>query len=210
MTALIPSLPPEIYSTLSEVARFYDQRKVGTSGGLGFRRSSDLTRLASCLPALMESDLLILGQSRFLDLGCADGRVNVLFSYLVRLSVGVELDEWTLEEYDPLKTKVTGLLESQGLSPPPSNVFLFQGDSTDEVLHKTIQETTGTSFEDFDLFYTYLTMQEEFADLIARKARSGAVFMVYGLESILPRLTGFQLLTPVRPLEGILALYRKE
>jgi len=67
----------------------------------------------------------------------------------------------------------------------------------------------GSVFDQFDLFYTYLTMQEEFAQLIARKARSGAIFMVYGLEKILPRLTGFHLLTPERPLEGMVAIYQK-
>jgi hypothetical protein len=50
---------------------------------------------------------------------------------------------------------------------------------------------------------------EEFAELIARKAESGALFMVYGLEKIVPRFTGFRLLTPERPLEGIIALYQK-
>jgi hypothetical protein len=33
--------------------------------------------------------------------------------------------------------------------------------------------------------------------------------MVYGLEKILPRLEGLRLLTPERPLQGIVALYRK-
>jgi hypothetical protein len=42
-----------------------------------------------------------------------------------------------------------------------------------------------------------------------RKAKPGALFMVYGLEKIIPRLPGLRLLTPERPLEGIIALYRK-
>jgi hypothetical protein len=52
-------------------------------------------------------------------------------------------------------------------------------------------------------------MQEEFAELIARKAKPGALFMVYGLEKILPRFPGFRLLTPEKPLSGIIAVYRK-
>lgn len=83
-----------IEETLRRVARFYDQRKVGDVGGPGFRRSSDLARLASCL--------------------------------------------------------------------------------------------------------------------IGREAGKGALFMVYGLERILPRFGGLRLLTPIKPLEGILALYQKE
>ena len=45
---------------------------------------------------------------------------------------------------------------------------------------------------------------------IAGKAKRGSVFMVYGLEKILPRFQGLRLLTPERALEGILALYRKD
>ncbi len=52
-------------------------------------------------------------------------------------------------------------------------------------------------------------MQEEFAGLIASKAKRGSVFMVYGLEKILPRFDGLRLLSDKSPLEGVLALYEK-
>jgi len=210
MTAVHSSIRPLIRKTLDEVARFYDRRKVGDVGSLGFRRSTDLTRLTCCLDRMMDQGLLIPGQSRFLDLGCADGRVNVLLSYLVRVSAGIELDEWTLDEHELLKGELTEILVEGSLPAPPQNIFLFHGDSMEEALHESVREKTGTGFDQFDLFYTYLTMQEEFAELIVRKAKSGAVFMVYGLESILPRLRGLRLLTPQRSLEGVLALYRKE
>jgi hypothetical protein len=149
------------------------------------------------------------GISRFLDLGCADGRVNVLLSYLVKTSAGIELDEWTLDDYQPLRQELDALLTEKGLRLPEKNIFLFHGDSMDESLHDRIHHETGTRFNQFEVFYTYLTMQEEFAELIARKARPGALFMVYGLEKILPRFAGLRLLTPDRPLEGIIALYQK-
>ncbi|MBW2303563.1 MAG: hypothetical protein JRF57_07590 [Deltaproteobacteria bacterium] len=195
--------------TLRHVAEFYDRRKVGDVGPLGFRRSTDLGRLLSCLEPMVDNGLLVPGRSLFLDLGAGDGRVNVLFSYLVRLSAGIELDEWTLDEYCPLKGDLESELAEAGLSPPPENLFLLNGDSTDESLHKALQAKTGFAFKDFDLFYTYLTMIEEFADLIARKAKPGAVFMAYGLEKVIPRLPGLELLTPEEPLQGILGLYRK-
>ena len=205
-----PSLRPQIRKALQEVARFYDQRKVGDVGALGFRRSTDLGKLLSCLDWLTEQRLLVPGRSSFLDLGCADGRVNVLLGYLVKLSVGIELDEWTLDEYQPLRRELNATLSAERLPLPPENIFLHHGDSMDPALHEIIRQETGTGFEQFDLFYTYLTMQEEFAELIAEKARSGAVFMVYGLGRILPRLKGLRLLTPQGALEGVLALYRKE
>ncbi|NIR15293.1 MAG: hypothetical protein GWN86_15715 [Desulfobacterales bacterium] len=65
------------------------------------------------------------------------------------------------------------------------------------------------SFDQFDLFYTYLTMYEEFAELISQKAKRGAVFMIYGLERVLPKLDGLQLLTPGELIQGIIALYQK-
>lgn len=195
--------------TLECVAVFYDQRKVGDVGALGFRRSTDLTRFLTCLDYLLGQGFLIPGKSHFLDLGAADGRVNVLLSYLVKVSVGIELNEWTLEEFGPIKSKLEEELQREGLPFPPDNIFLFHGDSTEDLVQETVCKKTGWTFGDFDLFYTYLTMQEEFADLIARKAKRGAVYMVYGLHRILPRFPGLHLLTPDHPLEGILALYQK-
>ncbi|MCF8060873.1 MAG: hypothetical protein K9M82_00015 [Deltaproteobacteria bacterium] len=200
----------ELQTTLEAVARFCDERRVGDVGSLGFRRSSELARLLPCLEPLVYDGILIPGKTRFLDMGCADGRVNVFLSWLVRRSVGVEMDDWILDDHAELKRELEAELSRRGLPPIPGNIRLFEGDSTDDALHDKIESDTGLRFEDFDLFYTYLTMQEEFAALIARKARSGAVFAVYGLERIQPRLPGFDLLTPVRALNGILALYRKE
>jgi hypothetical protein len=195
--------------TLLQVAEFYDRRKVGDVGHLGFRRSSDLSRVLSCLRTMIGLGLLPPTAARFLDMGCADGRVNVLLSYLARTSVGIELDEWTLDDYKPLRQELDASLTERRLPLPQRNIFLYHGDSIDESLHERIYRETGVPFGQFDLFYTYLTMQMEFAELIARKAKSGAVFMVYGLEKIMPRLTGLRLLTRERPLEGIVALYQK-
>jgi len=198
----------KLLHTLGRVARFYDRRKVGDVGALGFRRSSDLQRLLACAEQMVEAQYLVPGESLFLDMGCGDGRVNVLLSYLVKTSVGVELDEWTLEECGPLGEQLKLRLGAEHLPLPPENIHLFYGDAMDSALHRAIRERTGLGIRDFDLFYTYLTMQEEFAGLIARKAKTGAIFMVYGLEKILPRWDGMTLLTE-RPLEGILALYQK-
>ena len=202
--------PGKSMQTLLRIARFYDKRKVGDLGFLGFRRSSDLTRLVSCLSTLIHRGLLVPGSSSFLDMGCADGRVNVLLSYLATKSVGVELDEWTLDEYVGLRRELDRELSKEGHPLPPENIFLFHGDTMDPALHERIRQETGLGIEDFDLFYTYLTMHEEFAGLINGKARRGAVFMVYGLERIFPRFEGLRLLTPKEPLEGMIALYRKE
>ena len=191
-------------------ARFYDKKKVGDIGPLGFRRSTDLMKLYDCISFLLDQRILIPGESRFLDMGCADGRVNVLFSYLTEISVGIELDEWNLDEYTPLKKDLEKVLKEENLLLPPDNISLFHGNSIDQDLYRLIKESTGIGFEDFDLFYTYLTMHEEFADYIARNGKGGAVFMVYGLDKIIPKYSGFTLLTPNEPRDGILALYRKD
>ena len=195
--------------SLIRVADFYDRRKVGDSGPLGFRRSTDLTTLLACLDRLTGERIIVPGETAFLDLGCADGRVNLFFSYLVKLSVGIELDEWTFEEYGPLRCQIEDSLEEEGLLPPPENTFLFHGDSTDEKIHDDIVCKTGLTIEGFDLFYTYLVMHDEFAEMLAEKARAGAIFMVYGLHKIMPRYPGFRLLQHLSPMEGILALYQK-
>jgi SAM-dependent methyltransferase len=197
-------------TSLITVAQFYDRRMVGDGGPLGFRRSTDLKMLLACVDRLLHERLINPDQSLFLDLGCADGRVNVFLSYLVKLSVGIELDEWTLEEYAPLRCKLEGVLKKQGLLSPRKNVFLFHGDSMDDKVHQTIIQDTGVGFEEFDLFYTYLVLHEEFAELIAKRAKPGAIFLVYGLNNILPSYAGFSHLSHISPMEGILALYRKD
>ncbi len=195
--------------TLLKVAQFYDQRKVSHTGYLGFRQSSDLTRLVACIEHLIQESLLIPQQSLFLDMGCADGRVNVLLSYVVKESVGIELHDWILDEYAPLRKGLECTLREDHLQCPPHNIALLHGDTLDEAIHETIKERTGVPLEEFDLFYTYLTMYEEFAELIAQKAKRGAVFMIYGLERVLPKLNGLQLLTPGKLIQGIIALYQK-
>ncbi|MGM0425689.1 MAG: hypothetical protein ACQEQ7_00455 [Thermodesulfobacteriota bacterium] len=195
--------------SLDTVAGFYDRRKVGDVGPLGFRRSSDMATLLACVDRLLAAGLITPGETAFLDLGCGDGRVNLFFSFLTRLSVGIECDEWTLEEYPDARNKLKTRLSRAGLIPPPQNVFLFHGDSLDDATHGDILHKTGTGLDQFDLFYTYLVMHEEFAGLLRKKAKKDAVFMVYGLQKIMPDYEGFERLEPLSPLQGILALYRK-
>lgn len=199
----------KLKQTLIKISDFYDKKKVGDIGPLGFRRSTDTSRLLACLEKLTDLDILLPGKSLFLDMGCADGRVNVLLSYLLRKSIGIEIDEWTLDEYNPLAMELDIILKKEALLPLPKNIKLFCGDATDEDLYTSIYNDTGVKFEEFDLFYTYLIMYEEFAELIGRNAKKGAIFMIYGLESIMPRIDGFNLLTSEDPIEGILALYQK-
>jgi hypothetical protein len=201
--------PDKLEKTLQTVADFYDQRKVGHIGSMGFRRSSDLGRVKGAIAQLIGRSLLIPQKCLFLDMGCADGRVNVLMSYLTAKSIGIELNEWTIDEYVPAKTELEETLKTIRVPLPPDNITLFLGDTLDDETHETVRNRTGTGFEDFELFYTYLSMYEEFSELIARKAKKGAIFMVYGLDKILPRINGLELLTPQEPLEGIIALYRK-
>ena len=202
-------LSPELRNILEAVARFYDERQVGDVGAMGFRRSTELGNLMPCLDRLLYKGMIVPGETRFLDMGCADGRVNVFLSYLVQQSVGIELDDWILDDAAPLRNDLERMLSQQRLPLPPGNVHLFVGDTTDERLHQRVQKETGIPFEAFDLYYTYLTMQEEFAGLIARKAKKGAIFAVYGLERIQPRFPGLRLRTPDRALNGVLALYEK-
>jgi len=165
--------------------------------------------LLACTERLIAEEIMVPGQTAFLDLGCADGRVNLFLSYLVGRSVGVELDEWTLDEYLPLRSDLEAVLEKEALPAPPENIFLFHGDATDRRLHESIARRTGLGIGSFDLFYTYLVMHDAFAEMLAASARRGAIFMVYGLNAILPQYPGFRLLRHLSPMEGILALYEK-
>ena len=192
-----------------KIADFFDARKVGNVGPLGFRRSSDLKRLLSGVEELQNKNILGSSGLNFLDMGCGDARVNILLSYLSNKSIGIELDEWTLDDYFTLRQELEREMKELQLPLPPQNILLFEGDSLDAGLHEKILSKTGIAIENIDLFYTYLTMHEEIAELIAQRAKAGALFIVYGLERIMPGYDGLELLTPHGPLEGIMAVYRK-
>ena len=202
MAALIrPELPA--------VARFYDARQAGDSGPLGFRRTSELGKLLTCLPPLARAELLIPGQSRFLDLGCGDGRVNVLLSYLTDVSVGVEQDQWTLDEYLPLRNDLDARLDDLGLARPPDNIRLFYGDSTAAAVHDEICQSSGLNLSDFDLFYAFVAGPAPLADLVATRGKPGSVYLVYSVNRVFPRHPGLRLVESLSPLGDMLAVYRK-
>ena len=196
-------------AAMLKVADFFDSRKVGNIGPLGFRRSSDLMRLLSGIEELQKNNILGISGLDFMDMGCGDGRVNILLSYISKRSIGIELDEWTMDDYPPLKEKLDNELIKLNLPLPPDNIHLFGGDSLDPGIHDQILNNTGLKIENIDLFYTYLTLHEEIAELVAQRAKPGALFMVYGLEKIMPRYYGLELITSAEPLEGILAVYIK-
>lgn len=194
---------------LAALARFYDARLVGDIGPLGFRRTTELGRLLGCLPPLVERGILVPGRSTFLDMGCGDGRVNDLMAYLTRTSIGIEADEWTVEEHDALRRDLDTQLAAEGLRPVPDNVLLFRGEASDWVMHDLIRRASGVAFDEIDLFYTFLTGHDEFAGLVAARGRPGCTYLVYGLDHILPRYEGLSLDEELSPLGGVLAVYRK-
>jgi SAM-dependent methyltransferase len=194
---------------LHAVADFYDQRLVGDLGPLGFRRTTELGRLLACMPALVAAGILDPGRLRFLDLGCGDGRVNVLMSYLAEVSVGVELEDWTLDEYASLREQLDASLESKRLCAVPPNIHLFCGDATDWTTHGAIRRATGIAFGEIDIFYTFLTAHEEFSTLIAAHGKPACTFLVYGMDRIFPRYEGLDFIESLSPLGGVLAVYRK-
>jgi hypothetical protein len=194
---------------LEAVARFYDARLVGDVGPLGFRRTTELGKLLSCAPALVENGILVPGESTFLDLGCGDGRVNDLMAFLTRASIGVEVDEWTVEEHRQLTAELADALAADGLRPVPDNVFLFRGDATDWVMHDVIRRATDVAFDEIDIFYTFLTGHDEFADLIAARGKPGCAYLVYGVDRVVPRYEGLARVDGLAPLGDALAVYRK-
>jgi SAM-dependent methyltransferase len=194
---------------LHAVADFYDQHLVGDLGPLGFRRTTELGRLLPCLPALVAAGILHLGRSRFFDLGCGDGRVNVLMSYIAQVSVGVELEDWLLDESASLREQLDASLVNKRLRALPQNIHLFCSDATDWTTHAAIKQGTGIAFAEFDIFYTFLTAHEAFSTLIAAHGKPGCAFLIYGMDRIFPRYDGLDFIESLSPLGGVLAVYRK-
>ena len=173
--------------TLLVIARFYDQCKVGYQGFEGYRKSADLVKFIECAKELKSRQLIDRQRTIFLDLGCADGRVNVLMSYFVKRSIGVEIDPDILGEYQSHGAELDVLLKEDHLIAPSDNVSLFPGNSLENETFQRIRAGTGLSFKDVDIFYTYITLHDVFAEKIAAEAKHGALYLVYGFSKILPR-----------------------
>ena len=93
-------MPHRLEQTLALIADFYDECKYGVQGNEGFRKSTDLGKLTACIHELLSRGMLDPSRTRFLDLGCADGRVNVMMSFFVRHSIGIEIDPEVFNDGD--------------------------------------------------------------------------------------------------------------
>lgn len=195
--------------TLDLIAEYYDGHKVGYAGSAGYRKSTDLVKLVRCMEELLRLDLIGPERTTFLDLGCADGRVNLLMSYFVKRSVGIEIDPEILHEFGQRENELNNLLQRSNLKLPPDNICLLQGNSLDSDIYERINDNIGVRFLDIDLFYTYITLHDLFAEKIAREAKQGALYMVYGFSKVLPRYQGLKTIISDVASQGIVALYGK-
>lgn len=201
---------PEIEKTAQAIARFFDDIKIGYTGHSGYRKTTDLFVFSEACHELMKKNLLSPDKTVFLDLGCGDGRVNLFMSYFVRYSIGIELEDFIYDEYPLRRAELEKYLKDNNLIPLPQNIFILHGNSLSDQVHQELFNQTGLTLEDVDIFYTYITLHDAFADLILRKGKHGALYMVYGFNAVLPRYDGFSLLDPDLGRQGFIALYRKE
>ncbi len=195
--------------TIDLIAEYYNGHKVGYVGNEGYRKSTDLVKFGKCIDQLLDLGFIDSQRTTFLDLGCADGRVNVMMSYFVKRSVGIEIDPEILYEFGQRKNELTHRLQRLDLILPPDNISLLQGNSLDSAVYERINNSTGLRFVDIDLFYTYITLHDLFAEKIAREAKKGALYMVYGFSKILPCYQGLETLISDVASQGIVALYAK-
>ena len=195
--------------TVACIADYYNGCKVGYVGHEGYRKSTDLAKLGKCIAELVALGYLKPQHTIFLDLGCADGRVNMLMSYFVKRSVGIEIDPEILDEFRPRKGELTHRLKMKDLIQPPDNISLFNGNSLEAATYEHIENTINVRYEEIDLFYTYITLHDLFGARIAQKAKTKALYLVYGFSEILPRYQGLELLIPDVASQGIVALYGK-
>lgn len=195
---------------LSLIADFYDECKFGYEGVEGYRKSTDLHKFIACAKELHALQLTDPERTVFLDLGCADGRVNVLMSYFVKKSIGIEIDAEILGEYPPRAREINSMLSRAGLGQLPGNISLFEGSSLDDATFQNISTSAGIRFEDVHLFYTYITLHDAFAEKISAQANNRAMYLVYGFSRILPRYHGLELAIPDVARQQIAALYKKK
>jgi SAM-dependent methyltransferase len=167
-----------LIKTMKLASDYFDVRKVGCFCNTGYRKTTDISKLGACIEDLAGSGIIDPVRSVFMDLGCGDGRVNLLMGYFVRLSIGIEIDADILSEYEPKKDELLSVLRRKGAVLPPENIFLFPGSSLDTATFDEVRSRTGIDFSDVDLFYTYITLHDVFASTIAERGRSGACYLV--------------------------------
>ena len=198
-----------LQQTVATIADYYNGCKVGYVGHEGYRKSTDLAKFGKCIDELVALGYIEPQHTTFLDLGCADGRVNMLMSYFVKRSVGIEIDPEILDEFRPRKGELTHRLKMKDLIQPPDNISLFNGNSLEAATYEHIENTINVRYEEIDLFYTYITLHDLFGARIAQKAKTKALYLVYGFSEILPRYQGLELLISDVASQGIVALYGK-
>jgi SAM-dependent methyltransferase len=200
----------DLRRTMKLTAGYFDGRKVGCFGNTGYRKTTDLAKLHACIEDLSASGIIGPGNTVFADLGCGDGRVNLLMSYFVRLSIGIEIDREILSEYELRKRELVSILRSEGAVLPPENIFLIRGSSLDMGSFDEMRSRTGADFEDVDLFYTYITLHDVFAEKIAEHGRPGVHYLVYGFSKVLPSYESFEVVNANVGAQSIAALFRKK
>ncbi len=201
--------PHDLHRAMKLAADYFDSRKAGCFGNTGYRKTTDIAKMRACIEDLHASGIVDPGSTVFTDLGCGDGRVNLIMSYFVRLSIGIEIDSEIMSEYGPRKNELISILKSEGAVLPPENVFLFHGSSLVDGTFDEIRSKTGVDFENVDLFYTYITLHDVFAQKIAERGRPGAYYLVYGFNKVLPAYESFELVNPDVGAQSIAALFRK-
>ncbi len=194
---------------LSTVAEFFDGNKTGVYGNQGEFKSTDLAALGRCLSLLHRNGMLDACKTVFLDLGCGDGRVAAYMAYWVQNALGIEIDEDMIIRFQYRYQRVLELLDASDLPAPPGGIHVIQGDALSEQTYARLQEECGQGFQDVDVFYTHFTLHDLYADLIAKRAKPGAVYLVYGLNEILPEYPGLHRVFPGRAVHGILGVYQK-
>ena len=107
------------HQTMALIADFFDGCRYGYEGVEGYRKSTDLFNLSRGIQELESLGLLSSRHTVFADLGCADGRVNILMSYFVKLSLGTEIDSAILAEYGLRKAELDFRLQQASLELPP-------------------------------------------------------------------------------------------
>lgn len=195
--------------TMAWIARFFDSRKAGCAGNSGYRKTSDLSILLKIVGNLVERKIIMPMKSIFMDLGSGDGRVNMMMAYVCRWSLGFELEEFIYDEYILKRREVDEALCKDNLLLLPNTIHIWCGNSLDDGSYGLMHIETGLTIKDVDIFYTYITLHDTFAEFLDKRARRGAYYIVYGVHRILPKYNGFTLVDPDVAGQRVVALYKK-
>ena len=165
----------DLHKTMKLTADYFDGRKVGCFGNTGYRKTTDLSKFCACIEDLAASGIIRPRERRIRRPGVRR-RQGESSDELFRQAVDRDRNRFGNSFRIRTEEKRTDFTseEAKGRSCLPK---IFSSSREARSTTRPLMRfglRTGVDFGDVDLFYTYITLHDVFAEKIAERGRPGA------------------------------------